>query len=207
MPLLGDNQQGGAPGLEVIDEDGHARPPPDRFIADIGGRPVEVRRLSEHEADDLAQDQNVEREDHWQEAETGSLRASNTQTRPQQTHTDSYRSTLPSLKEVETGESAQTEAEKQEIQNRQEEELNEYYNNYRNALARFRARYPEAPAEFLAVSSFAMSIEVSLTFRRPLYMSSSGLLAAFMLLHSQQQKVTIQHKPGHGAWRLLLEYM
>lgn len=58
---------------------------------------------------------------------------------------------LHPLQELNTGETTQTQKEEKEIKKREHEEQQEYYNQYRNPIARFRAQYPQAPAEFLAV--------------------------------------------------------
>ncbi|KAJ4404902.1 hypothetical protein N0V91_005638 [Didymella pomorum] len=57
---------------------------------------------------------------------------------------------LHPLQELDTSETTQTQKEQKEEQKREHEEQQEYYNQYRNPIARFRAQYPQAPAEFLA---------------------------------------------------------
>lgn len=56
---------------------------------------------------------------------------------------------LHPLQELESQES-ETQKEKEEIKRREHEAQQEYYNQYRNPIARLRAQYPQAPAEFLA---------------------------------------------------------
>ncbi|KAH7095529.1 aquaporin-like protein [Paraphoma chrysanthemicola] len=57
---------------------------------------------------------------------------------------------LPPLQELESNDTTQTKKEKNEIQQREHEAQQEFYNQYRNPIARLRAQYPQAPAEFLA---------------------------------------------------------
>lgn len=58
---------------------------------------------------------------------------------------------LHPLQELDTSATTQTQKEQKEEQMKEHEEQQEYYNQYRNPIARFRAKYPQAPAEFLAV--------------------------------------------------------
>jgi aquaglyceroporin related protein len=58
---------------------------------------------------------------------------------------------LHPLQELDSNETSQTQKEEKEIQQREHESQQEYYNQYRNPIARLRAQYPQAPAEFLAV--------------------------------------------------------
>lgn len=58
---------------------------------------------------------------------------------------------LHPLQELDTGETTQTQKEEKETEKHEHEEQQEYYNQYRNPIARFRAQYPQASAEFLAV--------------------------------------------------------
>ncbi|KAH6614890.1 aquaporin-like protein [Boeremia exigua] len=57
---------------------------------------------------------------------------------------------LHPLQELDTSETTQTQKDDKEIQKREHEEQQDYYNQYRNPIARLRAQYPQAPAEFLA---------------------------------------------------------
>ncbi|XPS75313.1 hypothetical protein M3J09_007416 [Ascochyta lentis] len=57
---------------------------------------------------------------------------------------------LHPLQELDTGETTQTQKEEKEIKKREHEEQQKYYDQYRNPIARLRAQYPQAPAEFLA---------------------------------------------------------
>jgi aquaglyceroporin related protein len=57
------------------------------------------------------------------------------------------------LQALESNETTQTQKEEKEIQQREHDSQQDFYNQYRNPIARLRAQYPQAPAEFLAVSS------------------------------------------------------
>lgn len=57
---------------------------------------------------------------------------------------------LPPLKELNTGETTASEKEEAEIRDREHKAEQDDYNQYRNPIARLRAKYPQAPAEFLA---------------------------------------------------------
>lgn len=70
---------------------------------------------------------------------------------------------LHPLQELDTNETTQTDKEQKEIQKREHEEQQDYYNQYRNPIARLRAQYPQAPAEFLAVSSSKITRGIPLT--------------------------------------------
>lgn len=70
---------------------------------------------------------------------------------------------LHPLQELDTHATTQTQKEQKETQKREHEEQQEYYNQYRNPIAKFRAQYPQAPAEFLAVRIPIPSPKSSLT--------------------------------------------
>ncbi|KAJ4362778.1 hypothetical protein N0V95_001270 [Ascochyta clinopodiicola] len=57
---------------------------------------------------------------------------------------------LHPLQELDTGGTTQTQKEEKEIKKREHEEQQAYYDQYRNPIAKLRAQYPQAPAEFLA---------------------------------------------------------
>lgn len=71
---------------------------------------------------------------------------------------------LHPLQELDTSETTQTQKAQKEEQKKEHEEQQEYYNQYRNPIARFRAQYPQAPAEFLAVRTRSRSDETKLTY-------------------------------------------
>ncbi|KAJ8105687.1 hypothetical protein OPT61_g10030 [Boeremia exigua] len=57
---------------------------------------------------------------------------------------------LHPLQELDSSETTQAQKEGKETKKREHDEQQDYYNQYRNPIARFRAQYPQAPAEFLA---------------------------------------------------------
>ncbi|KAF2855934.1 glycerol uptake facilitator protein-like protein [Plenodomus tracheiphilus IPT5] len=57
---------------------------------------------------------------------------------------------LPPLKELDTHDTTASEKEEAETKDREHKAEQEFYNQYRNPIARLRAQYPQAPAEFLA---------------------------------------------------------
>jgi aquaglyceroporin related protein len=57
---------------------------------------------------------------------------------------------LPPLQELDSHSATQSEQEDQEIDKREHEAQQAYYDEYRNPIARLRAQYPQASAEFLA---------------------------------------------------------
>jgi aquaglyceroporin related protein len=57
---------------------------------------------------------------------------------------------LPPLQELDSHDATQSEQEDDENQKREHEAQQDYYNQYRNPIARLRAQYPQASAEFLA---------------------------------------------------------
>jgi aquaglyceroporin related protein len=60
---------------------------------------------------------------------------------------------LHPLQELESNKTSQTQKEEKEIQQREHDSQQDFYNQYRNPIATLRAQYPQAPAEFLAVSA------------------------------------------------------
>jgi aquaglyceroporin related protein len=57
---------------------------------------------------------------------------------------------LPPLQQLDSSKTTQSQKEEKESQQREHDAEQEFYNRYRNPIARLRARYPQAPAEFLA---------------------------------------------------------
>lgn len=106
-----------------------------------------MRRLGSQEADQVLQERGISRADHYPEREEQD--AQPFESRPPEKFTPG----LAPVEETDSVDTSQTEEEKKEIRRREKDALQEYYNKYRNPLARLRARYPEAPAEFLAVST------------------------------------------------------
>ncbi|EUC47505.1 hypothetical protein COCMIDRAFT_90134 [Bipolaris oryzae ATCC 44560] len=128
---------------------------PDRFQTVVNGRRVNVKRVPTSEADQvLGLDHHQDSRTH--EHHDGQARA------PINEHGLGYadgsgqqqhfglQDGLPPLQERATNETSQTSGEEKEAQRREEEEERDFYNQYRNPIARFRAKYPQAPAEFLA---------------------------------------------------------
>ena len=122
---------------------------PDNFRTSIEGRKVNVRRLSTDEADKVLYNRGLDPEGRERAPidEHGLLYSD----RQGQSQHFGMQDGLPPLKELESHETSQTAKEKEEIQNREHEAQQEFYNQYRNPVARLRAQYPQAPAEFLAV--------------------------------------------------------
>lgn len=132
---------------------------PDRFQTVVNGRRVNVKRVPTSEANQvLGLNHNQDSRSH--EHHDGQTRA------PVNEHGLGYadggghqqhfglQDGLPPLQERatnETSQTSQTKEEEKETQRQKEEEEREFYNQYRNPIARFRAKYPQAPAEFLAV--------------------------------------------------------
>ncbi|KAF2448025.1 aquaporin-like protein [Karstenula rhodostoma CBS 690.94] len=67
---------------------------------------------------------------------------------------DNFHGDHPPLDDLQSVATAETHAEKREIRQREEAAIQDYYNTYRNPLSRFRARYPEAFAEFLSTTVY-----------------------------------------------------
>ncbi|KAF1834246.1 aquaporin-like protein [Decorospora gaudefroyi] len=57
---------------------------------------------------------------------------------------------LPPLQELDSNASSGTQKEKKEMEQREQEAERQFYDQYRNPIARLRAKFPQAPAEFLA---------------------------------------------------------
>jgi aquaglyceroporin related protein len=57
---------------------------------------------------------------------------------------------LPPLQELQSHKTTESEEEEKEMHQQEHEAEQDYYNQYRNPIARLRAQYPQAPAEFLA---------------------------------------------------------
>lgn len=129
---------------------------PDRFQTVVNGRRVNVKRVPTSEANQvLGLDHN--QESHTHEHHDGQTRAPVNEhglgyaDRSGQQQHFGLQDGLPPLQERATNETSQTKEEEKETQRREEEEERDFYNQYRNPIARFRAKYPQAPAEFLAV--------------------------------------------------------
>ena len=149
---------------------------PDRFQTTVDGRSVNVKRVPTSEANQvLGGDPGQGNRSH--EHHEGQNRApvdehglEYSDGRGQQQHFG-LQDGLPPLQQRGTNETTRTKQEEIEIQERQQQEEREFYNQYRNPIARFRARYPQAPAEFLAVCPFSLVQKTPLMLDRLLYIS------------------------------------
>lgn len=150
----------GPPILQVpppVDENGKYQPPPDRFEAEIDGRKFIVTRAEETDRTDCFE-RGVEREDQYNKehpSNPDSHYGLQSPTLMPDRMLDNFHGDHPPLEDHQSGhtaETTETQAEKKDSRNREEQAIQNYYNTYRNPLARLRARYPEAFAEFLAVS-------------------------------------------------------
>jgi aquaglyceroporin related protein len=117
---------------------------PQDFETSIDGEQVNVHRVGRDEANQVLQDRGID--EHGLQIP---------RSRQQQPHRSQFglQDGLPPLQQFKSNrssESTQTEKEHKEIEERQQQEQREYYDMYRNPLARLRARYPQALAEFLA---------------------------------------------------------
>ena len=106
---------------------------------------------------------------------------------------------LPPLQQRGTNDTSRTEQEEIEIQGRQQQEEREFYNQYRNPIARFRAKYPQAPAEFLAVCRTFLTKIMHLTFHRHSSTCSEDCASTYLLPHLNKPRAVSRHKPGAGA--------
>jgi aquaglyceroporin related protein len=151
-------------GSEVTLDNGrhsNRQPDPDRFETTIDGRNVNPQRVPTSEASQVLHDRNQnipsrdlsqhESRKHAPVNEHG-LGFSNEQGQPQ---LFGLQDGLPPLRELDTNESSETQKEQKEIAKQEQEAEREFYNQYRNPIARLRAKYPQAPAEFLAVRYIA----------------------------------------------------
>lgn len=151
----------GAQTLQIppqIDEHGEPQPPPDRFEAELDGYKYIVTRVEEGEAETPDYERGVGREDQYEQHDQQKTETSAEAHQGLQSPTlmpdsmgDNFHGDHPPLDDDRSVATAETHAEKQEICQRQEYAIQDYYNTYRNPLSRFRARYPEAFAEFLSV--------------------------------------------------------
>lgn len=142
---------------------------PERIRTTIEGRRVSMRRIPTAEANQMQnQDSHVpSHQPRHQDSQApdphGSSRAPvnehgltyNTQNNHEpgqdtSRHQFGLADGLPPLQELDTHKTTASEKEEKEIQAREHEAQKEYYDQYRNPIARLRAQYPQAPAEFLA---------------------------------------------------------
>ncbi|KAK7186560.1 aquaglyceroporin [Paraphaeosphaeria sporulosa] len=159
QPDQQDQEQGQIP--PQIDEYGEAQPPPDRFEADLDGYKYIVTRIKDEEAESPDYERDVGREDQYDHRDQQKTETSAEAHQGLQSPTmipdsmgDNFHGDHPPLDDEQSVATAETHAEKQEIRQREEEAIQDYYNTYRNPLSRFRARYPEAFAEFLSTTVY-----------------------------------------------------
>ncbi|KAF1936312.1 aquaporin-like protein, partial [Clathrospora elynae] len=131
---------------------------PDRFQTTIEGRNVNMRRVPTSEANEVlhGHDRPHESGEHAEHEHEGRERA------PVNEHGLKYSDAqgqsqhfglqdgLAPLQELDTHASSESQKEKKKIEQREQAVEREFYNQYRNPIARLRAQYPQAPAEFLA---------------------------------------------------------
>lgn len=135
-----------------IDENGEHHLPPNRFEAEIDGRKFIVTRANYEGATDTEHQYQTKQFD--PESNHQGLQSPNMMP---DSMGDNFHGDHPPLendRSINAAQTAETQAEKQDTGNYEQQAIQNYYNTYRNPLARLRARYPEAFAEYLAVSIF-----------------------------------------------------
>lgn len=145
---------------QVSSDQRHERHDPEHIRTTIEGRKVNMRRVPTAEADQVRRDSTTPAVRKESRAENSGrdrapvnehgLSYSNEGGDNQGRHQFGLAEGLPPLQELDSHETTQSELEKHEIQDRQHAAEQEYYDQYRNPIARLRAQYPQAPAEFLA---------------------------------------------------------
>jgi aquaglyceroporin related protein len=134
----------------------HQQRDPSQFQTTIEGRNVNVKRVPTSEAEQVLgrnRDSHMHSHEHHEGQERAPVNEHGLEFsdgRGQQQHFG-LQDGLPPLQERDTNATSQTKQEEKEIQQREQEAEREFYNQYRNPIARLRAKYPQAPAEFLAV--------------------------------------------------------
>lgn len=131
-------------------ENGDVDTQPDQFETDIDGNRVAVRKVDEDEKRNVLNHRGME-ETNQHDLEVESAKPSRNQFGLQDGFQPLEKHDSRSSSELSQGE--KDEKEQYEIREREEKERREFYDSYRNPLARLRAKYPQAPAEFLAVST------------------------------------------------------
>ncbi|OAL42943.1 aquaporin-like protein [Pyrenochaeta sp. DS3sAY3a] len=121
---------------------------PDHLRTTVNGRTVNVQRVPTSEADDVLRRRDNDNEEH----NRAPVNEHGLSYSGDEGHAQHFgmQDGIPPLQELGPHETSRTEKEKRETQHREHEEQQEYYNQYRNPIARLRAQYPQAPAEFLA---------------------------------------------------------
>jgi aquaglyceroporin related protein len=130
---------------------------PDHFQTTVNGRNLNMRRVPTSEANEVLDGHNEK----TQSGEQGEHESR--QHAPVDEHGLEFsgqngqhqqfglQDGLPPLQELDKSETTQTQKEEKEEKEREQHAEREFYDQYRNPIARLRAKYPQAPAEFLAV--------------------------------------------------------
>jgi aquaglyceroporin related protein len=123
---------------------------PERIRTTIDGRRVNMRRVPTEEANQMHSSHSSQHEGRERApVNEHGLTYNNDTGTPGRNHFG-LADGLPPLKEIDSHKTTQSEKEKNEIDQREHDAQQDYYNQYRNPIARLRAQYPQAPAEFLA---------------------------------------------------------
>jgi aquaglyceroporin related protein len=129
---------------------------PEHFQTTINGRNVNMLRVPTSEANEvLGRSKNTQSEEQGEQKcrqhapvnEHGLEYSSQHGQRQQFGMQDG----LPPLQELDKSETSETQKKENEIEQREADAERKFYDQYRNPIARLRAKYPQAPAEFLAV--------------------------------------------------------
>jgi aquaglyceroporin related protein len=138
----------------------HERQDPEHIQTTIEGRKVKMRRVPTAEANQVRRESAAPNatKDHGSSADARDrapvnehgLTYNNESGGDQGRHQFGLAEGLPPLQELDSHKTTESEKEKKEIEHREHEAEQDYYNQYRNPIARLRAQYPQAPAEFLA---------------------------------------------------------
>ncbi|QRC99586.1 hypothetical protein JI435_150810, partial [Parastagonospora nodorum SN15] len=141
---------------------------PERIRTTIGGRKVNMRRVPTAEANEMQKQsaqpsrqntnppsqpsrQNTNSSNRAPVNEHGLAYSDNNEGgQGNQRHQFGLADGLPPLQELDSHSTTQSEKDEKETQKRNHDAEQDYYNQYRNPIARLRAQYPQAPAEFLA---------------------------------------------------------
>jgi aquaglyceroporin related protein len=144
-------------------------PDPEHIRTTIEGRKVNMRRVPTAEATQMNQEQNSTSQptskpsnDHDHDHDHDHDRApvnehglaynesTDSNTGNHQRHQFGLAEGLHPLQELDSHSTTKSEQQTKDDEKREHAAQTEYYNQYRNPIARLRAQYPQAPAEFLA---------------------------------------------------------
>lgn len=170
---------------------------PDRFRATLEGRNVSVQKLPTHEADEFSNHQGSSHESRDRApVNDHGLSYSNRRGQPQHF---GMQDGLPPLQELTTHKTSATQKEEKESRQRQHEAEQDYYNQYRNPIARLRAQYPQATAEFLAVCCSDLVLYIWTNSHRHSSTFSSVFASTYRLPHPNRRREASRPKLGDGA--------